>query len=149
MSQEKKSAPTPAAEAFTELLFESFRFHGMLLAAGDRLTKDLGLTSALLQVLGSLEEGPLTMAQIGRNMGRTRQSVRRSVKLLEGKGMVEARDNPDHRRAMLIASTPKGHRVLDEVNRRHNAWANALTQGLDANQLAKAVETLRTLEQNL
>lgn len=149
MSRRKEKELTPAAEAFTELIFESFRFHGILLAAGDRLARDQGLTSALWQVLGSLENEALTMAQIGRDMGRTRQSVRRSVGLLRAKGLVEPRENPDHQRAMLIALTAEGRRVVAEMRRRHTAWANALTRGLDAQELSGAVETLRTLEERL
>jgi len=47
----------------TNLILEIFRVNGLLLAAGDRLTRDLGLTSARWQVLGALAEGPLTAAQ--------------------------------------------------------------------------------------
>ena len=140
---------TPAAEAFTELILECFRFNGGILAAGDRLTKELGLTSALWQVMGALRDRPLTMAQIGRNMGLTRQSARRSVGVLKDKGLVEQRDNPDHRRAMLTALTPAGRRVLDEVTRRHTIWANAVAQGFDQDQLAQAAQTLRALEDEL
>lgn len=140
---------TPAAEAFTDLVLESFRFHGILLAAGDRLTKDLGLTSALWQVLGAVDDDPLTMAQIGRNMGLTRQGVRRSVGVLEGKGMVEPRDNPDHQRAKLIALTPAGRRALDEMSRRNALWANRLTKGLSRDSLVRALKTLRALEERM
>ena len=39
-------ARTAEAIALTELILETFRLNGCLLAAGDRLTADLGLTSA-------------------------------------------------------------------------------------------------------
>ena len=57
---------TPAGAALTELVLTVFRVNGLLLDAGDRMTKDLGLTSARWQVMGALEQGPLTAAQIAR-----------------------------------------------------------------------------------
>ncbi len=64
------------------MILETFRFNGRLLAAGDRLTKELDLSSALWQVLGAIDEAPLPVAQIARNMGLTRQSVRRMANVL-------------------------------------------------------------------
>jgi hypothetical protein len=39
-------AHTPAGKTFTDLVLEVFRLNGRLLAAGERLTKPHGLTSA-------------------------------------------------------------------------------------------------------
>ena len=63
---------TPAGSAFTGLIIETFRLNGELLAAGDELCADLGLTSARWQVMGAIDEGPLPVAHIARNMGLTR-----------------------------------------------------------------------------
>jgi DNA-binding MarR family transcriptional regulator len=148
---EKQSTPklTAAGDAFTRLILEGFRFNGMILAAGDRLTKELGLTSALWQVMGAIQDRPLSMAQIGRNMGLARQSVRRSVGVLMAKGMVEQLDNPDHQRAKLIALTKEGRRALDEVTRRYHTWANAMAKGCDQKLLTKAARTMQALADKL
>src|SRR5271170_4594915 len=90
---------TKAGKAFTELILEIFRFNGRLLAAGDRLAKPLGLTSARWQVLGAIEEGPLPVAQIARNMGLARQNVQRLADVLQEEGFVQYNPNPDHQRA--------------------------------------------------
>jgi DNA-binding MarR family transcriptional regulator len=66
---------SPSEAAMTDLVLEIFRVNGLLLAVGDRLTKELGLTSARWQVMGALADGPLTAAQIARKMGLKRQSV--------------------------------------------------------------------------
>ncbi|MBW1849606.1 MAG: MarR family transcriptional regulator [Deltaproteobacteria bacterium] len=108
---------TPFAEVFTQLILETFRFNGRLLAAGDGLTKDLGLSSSLWQVLGAIDEVPLPVAQIARNMGLTRQSVRRTVNVLKDKGFVEFQENPNHQRAKLVVLTKQGHNVLDQVTK--------------------------------
>jgi hypothetical protein len=67
---------TKAGKAFTELILEIFQFNGRLLAAGDRLAKPLGLTSARWQVIGAIEDRPLPVAQIARNMGLARHTTR-------------------------------------------------------------------------
>ena len=88
---------SPSGAAMTELVLEIFRVNGLLLAVGDRLTRELGLTSARWQVLGALADGPLTAAQIARNMGLKRQSVQRLVDVLSEQGILIFEDNPHHR----------------------------------------------------
>jgi hypothetical protein len=68
VSNKKELSRTPPAVAFTWLILEIFRFNGRLLAAGDCLTKAVGLLSARWQVLGSVGEVPLPVTQIARNM---------------------------------------------------------------------------------
>src|SRR3712207_8221001 len=103
---------TPAADALTELMLEVFRVNGDLLSEGNRLTSSLGQTSARWQILGALRSGPLTVADIARNMGLARQSVQRTADVLAGDGVVEFVDNPAHRRAKLVRVTTLGQAVL-------------------------------------
>jgi hypothetical protein len=58
-------------KAMTELILETFRLNGRLLAAGDALVADVGLTSARWQVLGAIALAPVPqpVAHIARNMG--------------------------------------------------------------------------------
>ncbi len=140
---------TSRGDAFTELLLETFRFNGQLIAAGNSLTADLGITSALWQVMGALKVGPLPMARIARSMGLTRQSVRRSVNLLQNKGLVGFRDNPEHKRAMLVELTEQGAAILHEVSRRQVEWANAVAKGMDEEQMIMAAKVMRLLGNKL
>ena len=140
---------TPSAEAFTELILETFRLNGRLLAAGDGLTKHLGLSSALWQVLGAIEAAPLTMAQIAREMGLTRQSVRRTVTVLLDRGFVIFQPNPDHQRAKLVSLTVEGRMVLEQTNARQAAWANEISAGFDRQELAAGVRLLSALAERL
>jgi hypothetical protein len=65
------------ADALSELIVEIFRINGRLLAAGDRLVADLGLTSARWQVIGAiaLAGQPQTVPAIARTMGLTRGPI--------------------------------------------------------------------------
>jgi DNA-binding MarR family transcriptional regulator len=149
MKNQKQMSPTPSAEAFTQLVLETFRFNGRLLAAGDRLTKELGLTSTLWQVLGAINEAPLPVAQIARNMGLTRQSVRRTANVLKDKGFVEFQENPNHQRAKLVVLSKKGRNVLDQVTKLQIDWANSVSKGLGDNKLKTVIQTMRTIGDRL
>mgnify|MGYP006270927845 CR=1 FL=1 len=137
----------PISRAVTDLILETFRLNGTLIGAGDELVADLGLTSARWQVLGAirLEERDLTVAQIARRMGLTRQSVQRVVKDLEKNGFVRLVENPDHRTAKLVQPTKKGNSAYDQAHDRQVAWARALGEGMDIESLVSALETLRFL----
>lgn len=140
---------SPAGAAFTALLLEVFRLNGRLLAAGDALTADLGLTAARWQVLGAIDAEPLSVAEIARRMGLARQSVQRLADVLAGEGVVAYRDNPAHRRAKLVALTADGRRRLDTLNRRQVAWANAIARGIPAAELKSAHVVLCRLSEAL
>ncbi len=144
MKNQKQISRTPSAEEFTQLILETFRFNGRLLAAGDRLTKELCLSSSLWQVLGAIDEAPLPVAQIARNMGLTRQSVRRTANVLKDKGFVEFQENPNHQRAKLVVLTKQGRNVLDQVTKLQIDWANSVSKGLGYNNLKTVIQTMRT-----
>ena len=142
---------TPTAEALTQLILEVFRVNGDLLAAGNRITKPAGQTSARWQVLGALRNGPLTVAAIAREMGLARQSVQRTTDLLAEEAVVEFLDNPAHRRAKLVRLTSQGQEVLGEISRRQVAWTNGLAEALPVGErrVREALEVLRLLRMEL
>lgn len=138
-------------ELATELILETFRFNGALLAAGDALVEPLGLTSARWQVLGAIElaPSPLPVAHIARNMGLTRQAVRRTVREMAAEGMVAYAPNPHHARARLVSLTPLGKRLFTQASERQRPWAARLTAGTDVKALRAALETIRSLRLEL
>ena len=136
---------TPVGREVTELMLETFRLNGALLEAGDRKTGPFGLTSALWQVLGSLNEEPLPVAQIARNMGLARQSVQRTANVLERGGFIEYVNNPDHKRAKLAALTEQGREVIEKVTAEQIKWANRLGRDLDLKEIKTTLKVLRLL----
>jgi len=145
----KANPQTQAARLFTELLLEVFRLNGRLLASGDRLTADLGLTSARWQVLGAAVPEPATVSQIARSMGLQRQSVQRLVDILAADGIVECLPNPMHRRAKLVGVTPSGRNLLGALHGRQIDWSNRVTRGAAAGNLAAALAALRDLRRRI
>jgi DNA-binding MarR family transcriptional regulator len=142
---------TPASEALTDLILEVFRVNGDLLAAGDRITRPFGQTSARWQVLGALENTAQPVAGIARDMGLARQSVQRTTDLLADGGLVEYAVNPAHRRAKLVRLTPAGRDLLSEIAQQQISWANRVAQALPVGvaRIQEAVSVLRHLRSEL
>ncbi len=141
--------PIRPAEAFTALVLEIFRINGRLLATGDRIAAPAGLTSARWQVLGAIDQGPRTVAEIARAMGLARQSVQRTVDALAADGVVGFAENPRHRRAKLVEVTEAGRVILAQIGRIQGAWARDVSAGIPAGDLAAALALLRTLRERL
>ncbi|WP_433273686.1 MarR family winged helix-turn-helix transcriptional regulator [Actinosynnema sp. CS-041913] len=139
------TALTDRGSEFSALLVEVFRVNGLLLAAGDELAAPTGLTSARWQVLGVVDHGPSTVAQVARTMGLTRQTVQQTANSLARDDMIEFQDNPRDRRARLLALTPRGRTALREVERRQAEWANRIGAHLPLPELRAAAGALRDL----
>jgi len=147
------AAPNQAhlRRAWTGLVIEVFRMNGDLLAAGDALVGDLGLTSARWQVLGAiaLSAAPLPVAHIARNMGLTRQAVQRLVDDMRTEGFVRLAPNPHHRRAMLVVATERGEAAYRTAIERQERWADDLTAGLSPEGFEAASALLREMQRRL
>ncbi|GJD79925.1 MarR family winged helix-turn-helix transcriptional regulator [Methylobacterium gregans] len=137
--------------AWSGLVVEVFRLNGDLIDGGDALVRDLGLTSARWQVLGAitLSPVPLPVAHIARNMGLARQSVQRVVDEMRDEGLVRLEPNPHHRRAPLVAMTPRGEAAYGQAMARKDLWADVLTEGLSPEAIEAAGTLLRTLQQRI
>jgi DNA-binding MarR family transcriptional regulator len=142
---------TGAVAALTDLVLETFRLNGGLLAAGDALVADIGLTSARWQVLGAiaLSPVPLPVAHIARNMGLSRQAVQRLANEMEADGLVRFGPNPHHQRAKLVHLTRQGRVAYDAAMQRQVPWMSRLAEGLSLKQIEIANLVLRTVRQRL
>ena len=142
---------TAAGEIATSVILSTFRLNGLLLEAGDRLSAEHGLTSARWQVLGAiaLSDRPLTVPQIARRMGLTRQSVHATVDRLVGGGLIELIPNDDHVRSPLVRLTPSGEEAYRLLDRDQTAWVGELADGISASDLESARTVLEELVRRL
>ena len=130
---------TLAGEALTALILDLFRLNSRMLASGDRLVAELGLTSARWQVLSAVDtaERPQPVAWLARDLVANRQNVQRIVNDLHEDEFVAFETNPHHRRAQLVVLTDKGRQALNAAARLQIPWVNDLTEGL----LVKDIKT--------
>lgn len=144
-------ARTAEGDAATDVVLNTFRANGQFLAMGNLLAAHEGLTSARWQVLGALALAgrPLTVPQIARRMGLTRQSVQASVNRLASEALIAAEANPDHRRSPLTRLTEAGRERYAALQRRQATWINELAAGLDVSELATTARVLEELSNRL
>jgi len=138
-------------EALNNLIDEVFQTNGLLLAEGDRLSAEQGLTGARWQVLAALhlEQKPLTVAQIARRMGLQRQSVQRLADILVDQGILAYQPNPEHKRAKLVAFTSKGNATYQRMDELQYEHAQGITPAFTLEELQQAAEILNRLRQTL
>ncbi len=142
---------TKPGSALTKLILETFRLHGALIDSGDQLVRPIGLTAARWQVISCVARAPqpAPVAHIAREMGLSRQSVQRLTDHLAADGLVEYRDNPNHKRAQLVVLTGRGEKAFVAATGRQVSWANALASGMKTEDIDAANALLRSLERRL
>ena len=147
----RQTKRTPAGEALTDLILDLFRLNNRLLAAGDRLVADLGLTSARWQILDAIvnAERPQPVAWLARDLGANRQNVQRIVNDLHQEGLVAFEVNPHHRRAQLVVLTDKGRQTYEAASRLQAPWVNHLADGLSIKDIKTMHGVMTTLVQAL
>src|SRR6266566_1302598 len=142
---------TPAGDALTDLILDLFRLNSQMLAAGDRLVAELGLTSARWQILGAIvtAERPQPVAWLARDLGANRQNVQRIVNDLHTDGLVAFEVNPHHRRAQLVMLTEKGRRTFDAAMELQAPWVNDLSDGLSVKDIETVHRVITALRKKL
>ena len=138
---------TKKGQLFTESILEIFKVSGQLATEGDRLTKNLGLSSARWKVLGALKMSNklLTVAQVARVMGLTRQSVQRLAHAMVKDGLLVYQDNPQHKVANHLVLTEKGMEVYSIINEIQIPWANKNSKDISVEDLNTTLSVLRKI----
>ncbi len=131
-------------ERLTQLVDHVFALSGQFLEAGDAITAPEGLSAARWLVLGALQDGPMSPAEIARRRGLARQSIRESVARLERSGHIARTDGPD-RRTFLVELTDEGRRALARIEPRRHSWAVETARDVELGELERAVAVLARL----
>lgn len=142
---------TPSGDAVTDLVLDLFRLNNQLLAAGDRLVAQLGLTSARWQILGAIVAAayPQPVAWLARNLGAHRQNVQRIINDLAKDGLIAFETNPHHRKAHLVVLTQKGRETFDAAMSLQAPWSDSLSEGVPLKDIETAHQVIMALRQNL
>ncbi|WP_278256616.1 MarR family transcriptional regulator [Nocardioides convexus] len=122
-------------DLLTEVVDHVFALAGRFTEAGDEITAPEGLSAARWLVLGALQDGPLSPAEIARRRGLTRQSIRESVARLERSGHL-ARTAGADQRTFLVALTARGREALARIEPRRRTWAEERAAAVDVEEPA-------------
>ncbi len=131
-------------EIWTRFAMSVFRVNGILIRAGEGITRPIGQSSARWQVLGRAYR-PQTVAALARDIGHARQSVQRIADVLARDGLVAYTDNPADRRARLLELTPKGEKVLGAIYQRQVEWSLKVMTDLRPHALAAIADALNEI----
>ncbi len=142
---------TPASNALTDLIRAVFRMSANAQKTGTRLTKGLGLTNARWQMLGELHaiEERVTVSQLARHMGLTRQAVQRLADDMARDGLLEFLANPTDARAMHLVLTETGAAVYRHSLEGEWQWTNAVAADFDEAELRAAARLIEAINRKM
>ncbi|MEL0585302.1 MAG: MarR family transcriptional regulator [Candidatus Thiodiazotropha sp. (ex. Lucinoma kazani)] len=138
---------SPEGTVLTDIILEVFRLNGLLVLEGDKLTKELGLTSARWKVLGAIAGSgkPMTVPDIARTMGQTRQAVQRLVNEMKQAGLLHPQINPNHKRAKFLVLTEQGKECFELMERKQIPWVNLIADRFTTPELKQVFTILHKL----
>lgn len=145
MSSRATAKRTPGGAALTELVLEIFKANVELTAVAPAIARDTTISSLRWQLLNALSVESKTAAQVGREIGLTRQGALQNVQLLLEQGYVMLQDNPEDRRAKKVALTAEGRDKLNAVNRYQVLWINQLASHFKTDEIIAAVRVVQQL----
>ncbi|MCG9695239.1 MarR family winged helix-turn-helix transcriptional regulator [Vibrio sp. Isolate22] len=137
-------------EIFTKTILEIFKVYGFLTIEGDALTKEFGLSSARWKVLGAIVKtgSPLTVSQISRTMGQSRQATQRLTDIMVQQGLLKLEENPDHKTAKLVALTDLGLNIYNALDEKQFKWAKKCTEEISFQELEQTLSTLKKMSEH-
>ncbi len=138
-------------QLLTDIVLDVFKLHGLLISEGDKLAEEFDQTSARWKVLGALAtfEDSMTVADIARNMGLTRQAVQRLANELQVDGLLKSEENPNHKRARLMTLSQKGKDIYKKIDKKQIEWINDKSKDLDRNDLKIVKKQIQNIIQSM
>lgn len=138
-------------ETIVGLIAEVYRVYGSLRSLFSVPHSRLKMAPLEVLTLGAVVEqpNPLTVAQIGRLAGYSRQAIQRAANALVDAGLVEMIANPNHKRAQLLVATPEGHKVKIESEVALRMLSAALAEEFDLERVASLWTEVRILRESI
>ncbi|MED5311086.1 MAG: MarR family transcriptional regulator [Pseudomonadota bacterium] len=138
---------SPKRVLFLDLVLTLFRLNGLLIAEGDAMTKELGLTHARWKVIGAiaLSSAGLTVPGIARVLGQSRQAVQRITDVMVADGILVYNDNPKHKRSALVTLSEKGQDTYSLLREVQDPWAIENTEDIPIEELETTLRLVRRL----
>ena len=138
---------TPLGTALTELVLTVLSTSATLQDIGPAITQDPQIVAVRWRILSAVSAQAKTAAELGRELGVSRQGALMNVRSLEELGYIALQDNPDDQRAMKVGLTPSGRAKLAEVTGHQVRWVNALARHFQGSELAAARDLLLRLDE--
>jgi DNA-binding MarR family transcriptional regulator len=144
-NQSRRKAQASAQALVPIIVADIYGIAGRFRENGETIARTTGQTQARWQVLSAASGRPLTVPQIARVLGVTRQNVQRIADLLVEEGAAEYRDNPDHRGSPHLILTRRGHTALEAITKAAAGYHARLARKLSPSDIVSLQRSLRRL----
>ena len=127
------------------IVADIFELAGRFRADGEAIAATVGQTQARWQVLSAASGAPMTVPQIARRLGVTRQNVQRVADLLVKEAWAGFELNPDHRGSPHLVLTERGRTALAQLSKtaaRAHAKLAARLAGSDIGTIHRGLRRL-------
>jgi DNA-binding MarR family transcriptional regulator len=135
-------------DEISRLMADVYEAAGAFRSTGQKIAAIEGQTLAQWHLLDALGDPSATVARAARRLGLSRQAVQKTANDLEAAGLLEFRENPDHKSSPLIVVTPRGDEVRERLAAHATTSHHARFADLTPEQLAVTSETLRRMTQS-
>jgi DNA-binding MarR family transcriptional regulator len=108
---------------------------------GEEMAGSVGQSQARWQTMWIIDSGQLTVPQVARRLGVSRQNIQRIADELRREHLLRLIDNPDHKTSPLLQLTAAGRNRLTQIN----AAAEDAHQRMRAHFTERDIKQLRTL----
>lgn len=134
-----------AASLIPPIVADAYELAGRFRERGEAIARTVGQTQARWQVMSAASGGPLTVPQIARRLGVSRQNVQRIADALVGEECAGFAPNPDHAASPLLLLSRRGEAALAAITRAAQAYHAELAARLTPAELAAIHNGLRRL----
>jgi DNA-binding MarR family transcriptional regulator len=127
------------------IIADIYELAGRLRKRGDDIAATVGQTQARWQVMSAASGQTMSVPQIARRLGLTRQAVQRTADLLVDEELAGYAGNPDHRASPHLILTKRGREALGRLTAAAGAGNEVLRSKLGALDLRALRRDLRRL----
>ena len=122
----------------------------LLKSRADHLHEDLGVNASMRAVMEVLSDADdITVPEIARQRGVSRQHIQVIVNGLVGRGWVDTMPSPSDRRTYLVSLSKAGHALFREIANREKAELIRLVDRLPEQDLKAASRFLKVLNESV
>ncbi len=133
-----------------ELIWCTRRLFQQLRATSDELLEGTGINSSQRAVLEFLSKHQAqTVSNMARERDVSRQHIQLIVNTLLELKLVEALDNPAHKRSPLISITEKGDRLFAEIILNEAKILDAMANQFSGKNISTSIRTLKAMRDYL
>ena len=129
-----------------------FKLDNMLRRMGNRIAGVLGATQQQWAVLAILAEGSasgLPLSELGKSLDVTKGNITGLIDRMERDGLAKRKDDPKDRRVIRAVITPRGRKILRDIQPVKDQWGQRLFQGFSAKDKKELASLLNRLTEKV